>query len=136
VVPDPGRTVRFTGTFLKMIRYAASDGARRAPLIVGDRPPQLAPADSESASSAADGIPRAIGGHGPNGSGVPGSAWSSTSWVLGLVALTLLAAGMLARHHLRGVRRPERLATQDGNLDEKIADPPLLFIDPADEFPV
>src|SRR5262249_20647678 len=35
-VPDLGREVRFTGTFLKMVRYAAADGARLAPLIVGD----------------------------------------------------------------------------------------------------
>ena len=31
--------VRFTGTFLKMVRYAGGDGARLAPLIVGDRLP-------------------------------------------------------------------------------------------------
>lgn len=38
-VPELGQSVRFTGTFLKMVRYAASDGARLAPLIVGDQPP-------------------------------------------------------------------------------------------------
>jgi hypothetical protein len=37
--PQIGNQVRFTGTFLKMIRYAAADTIRLAPLIVGDRPP-------------------------------------------------------------------------------------------------
>ena len=46
-VPGPGRTVRFTGTFLKMVRYAAGDGERLAPLIVGDRPPGPAPAEAD-----------------------------------------------------------------------------------------
>src|SRR5262249_57226030 len=27
-IPGPGRAVRFTGTFLKMVRYAAGDGER------------------------------------------------------------------------------------------------------------
>ena len=34
--PALGQTVRFTGTFLKMVRYAGGDGARLAPLVVGD----------------------------------------------------------------------------------------------------
>ena len=38
-VPKLGQMVRFTGTFLKMIRYAARDGDRLAPLVVGDQPP-------------------------------------------------------------------------------------------------
>lgn len=38
-IPVAGRTVQFTGIFLKVIRYAAGDGARLAPLVVGDQPP-------------------------------------------------------------------------------------------------
>ena len=43
-VPRPGRMVRFTGTFLKTVRYPARDGDRLAPLVVGDRPPEPQPA--------------------------------------------------------------------------------------------
>jgi hypothetical protein len=38
-IPGHGQSVRFTGIFLKMLRYRASDGARLAPLLVGDQPP-------------------------------------------------------------------------------------------------
>ena len=44
-MPEPGRMVRFTGTFLKMVRYAGGDGARLAPLIVGDQPPTCVSAE-------------------------------------------------------------------------------------------
>jgi hypothetical protein len=39
VIPGLGQHVRFTGTFLKMVQYLASDGARLAPLVVGSQPP-------------------------------------------------------------------------------------------------
>ena len=38
-MPAQGRVVQFTGTFLKMVRYAGADTTRLAPLIVGDRQP-------------------------------------------------------------------------------------------------
>ena len=38
-MPEIGQMVRFTGTFLKMVRYAGSDGPRLAPLIVGGQQP-------------------------------------------------------------------------------------------------
>jgi hypothetical protein len=34
--PELGQAIQFTGTFLRMVRYAASDGARLAPLVVGN----------------------------------------------------------------------------------------------------
>ena len=48
--------VRFTGTFLKMVRYAGSDGPRLAPLIVGGQQPApyaLKTAASDSARKSA-----------------------------------------------------------------------------------
>ena len=65
---EPGRTVRFTGTFLKMVRYKGGDGDRLAPLIVGDRPPDLQRPEASKGSSAtpatAGAVLRAIGGGG------------------------------------------------------------------------
>ena len=49
-VPEPGQDVRFTGTFLRTIRYAGSDQPRLAPWIVGDRPPAAWPRPSRRAS--------------------------------------------------------------------------------------
>ena len=53
--PGPGRVVRFTGTFLKMVRYAAGDGDRLAPLIVGDRPPASPSPETAGESKARSG---------------------------------------------------------------------------------
>ena len=41
-----GRAVRFTGTFLKMVHYEASDGGRLAPLVVGNQVPTPIPKDA------------------------------------------------------------------------------------------
>jgi hypothetical protein len=37
--PAPIGSVRFAGTFLKLLEYQGADGPRRAPLIVGPAPP-------------------------------------------------------------------------------------------------
>jgi hypothetical protein len=130
-IADAGRRVRFTGTFLKMIRYMGGDGARLVPVIVGDRPPQAAPVetDQDRSGSAADGA--ALGG--PS-SRVAGSAWLPAGWVLGL-ALALLAAGMIARQHLREPRRRDRSLIRTRVLEETEADLPLRFVDSPDEPP-
>jgi hypothetical protein len=36
-IPEMGTRIRFTGTFLKMVRYVAGDVARSAPLLVGNQ---------------------------------------------------------------------------------------------------
>jgi hypothetical protein len=131
----PGRTVRFTGTFLKMVRYAAGDGERLAPLIVGDRPPGPAPAEADGLgdrSSKAGGVPRAIGGANPAGAGLDRWGWSPASWGLGLM-LAVIAAGILARQHLREAPLRSRSAMRDRLLDPATADPPLLFVDHTDD---
>jgi hypothetical protein len=137
-IPGPGQTVQFTGTFLKMVRYAAGDGPRLAPLIVGDRPPAPStPSASLPAPSAADdpGSPsssarvlRAIGGEGPGAAGLDRRAWSPASWALGL-ALAALAVGILAWQHLRGAQLRARSALRNRRLDLESADPPLAFLD-------
>jgi hypothetical protein len=40
----PGDAVRFVGTYLRRVRYDGGDGPRLAPLLVGPRAPELAPA--------------------------------------------------------------------------------------------
>jgi hypothetical protein len=139
--PELGRTVRFTGTFLKMVGYAARDGTRLAPLIVGDRPPRPEPAAAPGGKSAPAGLGaliRAIGGQGAGaGAGADRSAWSPMTWLLGLVALAMLAAVMLARQHRRGAGRRGRTASRDPAAGETAkAAPPLRFVDSPDEAPV
>jgi hypothetical protein len=133
-VLDAGRRVRFTGTFLRMIRYKGGDGPRLVPMIVGDRPPQAAPVetDGDRSGSAASGEPR--GGPSTRGPDIAGSVWLPAGWVLGL-ALALLAAGMIARQHLREPRRPDRSVRRTRSLEETEADLPLRFVDSPDESP-
>ena len=119
-----GRRVRFTGTFLKMIRYTGGDGPRLVPMIVGEQPPRAAPVASDSGPS----------GSAARGPGVAGSAWLPDGWVLGL-ALALLAAGMIARQHLREPRRPNRSLIRTPTPREMAADLPLRFVDSPEESP-
>jgi hypothetical protein len=65
-----GESVAFTGTFLRRIRYAADDGARLAPLIVGAEPPRVEPKRPGSA----DFDLRA-----------PDSVWPESTWAVGLI---------------------------------------------------
>jgi hypothetical protein len=133
-VPDPGRWVRFTGTFLKKIRYAGADGPRLAPLIVGDRTPQSAPVESEGGPSATGETLGHNRGPSDGGAGFVGSAGSASGWILGL-ALALLAAGMIARQHLRGVGPSDPSATRRRIREGTGPDPPLQFIDSPEEPP-
>jgi hypothetical protein len=137
-IPRLGQTVHFTGTFLKMVRYAAGDGPRLAPLIVGDGPPEPAAGQSTahmtddrgSPSSSAQ-VLRAIGGAGASASGPDQWAWSPISWGLGM-ALAGVAAGILAWQHLRGAQLRVRSALRNRRLDPESADTPLSFIDMGD----
>ncbi len=91
-MPAQGRVVHFTGTFLKMVRYAGADTNRLAPLIVGEGRPMPIPA--ERIESNKDGaLSRAMN----DGS----AAIKLTYWALGLAVAGLVAVS-LARWHLRG----------------------------------
>ena len=131
--PGPGRTVRFTGTFLKMVRYTAGDGDRLAPLIVGDRPPAWQPPEAAGESTATPPgggeVLRAIGG-GPvdDGPRADRGSWSRSSWILGLV-LTATAAAAIAAQHLRGARLRDPVAARARLREQDLPDPPLHFVD-------
>jgi hypothetical protein len=115
--PGPGRTVRFTGTFLKVVRYVGADGARLAPLIVGDGQP--IPIGTEPIESQEDGTIR----RSTQGGDTP---IRLTYWALGLAVAGLVAVS-LARWHLRGLggRAQRRIKSADLG-----PDPPLEFIEP------
>jgi hypothetical protein len=132
--PRPGRMVRFTGTYLKTVRYAARNGERLAPLIVGDRPPEPRPAgevDGESVtpSSAAGEVLRAIGGGDQDRR--PGrnrDSWAAGSWALGL-AMAAMAALVIAGQYLRGAQVRRRAARRRRLSETDLPDPPLHFVD-------
>jgi hypothetical protein len=130
-IPGPGRTVRFTGTFLKMVRYAAGDGERLAPLIVGDRPPVPAPAEpARPGNGPSKG--GAKGAEDPGGAGLDHRGGSPSNWWLCLM-LAVVAAGLLARQHLRGAPLRSRSAMRERLRDATAADPPLHFVDHTDD---
>jgi hypothetical protein len=127
-----GNQVRFTGTFLKKIRYAAADTTRLAPLIVGDRPPvkdEATGAALESLSST-PAVPQ------------PGEASRATAlWPFGVaLGLLITLSLLLAWYQLnkpaptRRRRESERDRTRERRPgpDHAIAstDLPLEFLDP------
>ena len=123
-VPEAGRRVRFTGTFLKMVRYEGGDVPRLAPLVVGDRVPSVVV--SESAGHTPQNA-TAIRPTRDNHSNAALEARSSCASP-GLAVLAL-AAVFVARWHLRA---PGRLAADRRTSSPSIADPPLEFIEPQD----
>jgi hypothetical protein len=119
-MPGPGRMVQFTGTFLKMVRYAGADTARLAPLIVGDRPPVVS--SFEPVERQADYAPSGV----TRGSGL---AIRLAYWALGLAGAAI-AAVLFVRWHLGLGTRSESLRAQSANL---ALDPPLEFLGPPNE---
>jgi len=113
--PDVGTTVRFTGTFLKMVSYAASDGKRLAPLIVGERPPLYKPDSSERGDATwlrenSTEVLRTIGGSNSNSRHDRGP-WLPVSWAMALT-LAAVAAGIITWQHLRPPVRHHRSVRQ------------------------
>ena len=119
-MPAQGRVVHFTGTFLKMVRYAGADTNRLAPLIVGDGRPVPIPAERIE-SNKYGALPRAT----DDGD----AAIKLTYWALGLAVAGLVAVG-LARRHLRGPIASSRRRMKSADLSP---DPPLEFIEPPNE---
>jgi hypothetical protein len=74
--PEIGASVRFSGTFLKRIKYQGGDTARIAPLLVGPQPPS------------------GLESEGP-------SSWSTSDWMMAAGA-GLVVAMILARRHFSG----------------------------------
>jgi hypothetical protein len=119
-MPGPGSMVQFTGTFLKMVRYAGADTARLAPLIVGDRPPVVS--SLEPVESQAD--------HAPNGmTRGSGLAIQLVFWAFGLTGAAM-AAAVFVRWHLGLRTRSESLRAKSADLE---LDPPLEFLGPPNE---
>ena len=119
---------RFTGTFLKMVSYSASDGKRLAPLIVGERPPIYAPGTSVNADAnlprdnSAE-VFRIIGGNNASAGRRPSIG---ANWVLALV-MAIVAAGIITWQH---VRTPVRRHRSVQHLPDRLNhdDPPPEFI--------
>lgn len=130
-VPEVGQTVRFTGTFLKMVSYVAPDGKRLAPLIVGDRPP-VDQRDGPTRAGVTASRERSaevfetIGGR---DSRAPRDDWPGSGASLALaIALAALALGIIAWRHIHTPARRPRFSQLQQGLPEP-GDPPLEFID-------
>jgi hypothetical protein len=129
--PRLGAAIRFTGTFLKTIRYAAADTARLAPLVVGDRAPV-----EEQDPTAAPGAPAAAPPAAPHAASSQAAALGRLGLVMGLAAVLALA---LAWYHWnkpvpilrrRGRGRDRDAAAGPGDAPaHAAADPPLEFLD-------
>ncbi len=129
-IPNVGQTVRFTGTFLKMVSYAASDGKRLAPLIVGERQPRDEPDGPEISGGAAlratsADVLQSIGSR-ESRSQRGRSPWWGANGVLAL-AMAAVAAGIITWQHVRTRSQHRREARHDQDLP-KSGDPPLEFI--------
>lgn len=125
---DPGRAVRFTGTFLETVRYAAGDGERLAPLIVGDRPPEIDRTPPSRTSEARPSPDRAQNDRRPDPRPQPAEN-PALALALATIAALLIAARHVAGHRLR--RQPPRRPRLEG---PDLPDPPLRFVDsPVDE---
>jgi hypothetical protein len=119
-MPAQGRVVHFTGTFLKMVRYAGADTNRLAPLIVGDARP--VPIPVERIESNKDGaVVRGTQGD--------ATAIKLTYWAIGLAAAGLVAVS-LARWHLRGPISSSKRRLKPADFSP---DSPLEFIEPLKE---
>jgi hypothetical protein len=120
-MPEIGQMVRFTGTFLKMVRYAGSDGPRLAPLIVGGQHPVRVALNPTVDHSDEETGALENGGHRHSG-----SALRPAYWALGL-AILAVGAVILARWHLRAPGRP---AAGRKMPSCSVPDPPLEFVEP------
>jgi hypothetical protein len=84
--PDLGASVRFSGTFLKRIKYQGGDSARLAPLIVGPEAPSTSPARTE----------------------VEGPGWSTPDWMMAVGAFLVVGLILARRHLFRPALPPRR----------------------------
>jgi hypothetical protein len=120
-IPKLGQTVRFTGTFLRIVRYAAGDAARLAPLLVGDQPPVPVREAGKPNRMSSLSVHHLAGRW----------AGSPVSWLLALT-LALLGAGVLARQHSRTPTRRSLTRALARRVDSAGSDPLLEFIEPRD----
>jgi len=119
-LPKLGQMVEFTGTFLKVVRFAAGDGDRLAPLIVGDQPP----VPVQGAANANGRRSRAANDLDSWPAELPGS------WLVGLT-LALVMAGALASRYLRLQAQRTELRNKRRKATALLGgDPPLEFVEP------
>ena len=95
--PEIGSLVRFSGRFLKRIKYQGGDTPRVAPLLVGPRAP----------SGAA------------NGSGTEGSSWTSVDWIMASGGMLVVVMILLGRHVARPAESPSRPEPPPAFIDGK-----------------
>jgi hypothetical protein len=121
---EPGQSVHFTGTFLKMIRYAGGDGPRLAPLVVGDHLPVQAQETMKAS---------AVRLHGRSAEGSAPQASLPAGWLLGLTMAMLIAAVLAWQYSRAQLRRPSPRGSRRSTILPQEADPTLEFIEHDDD---
>jgi hypothetical protein len=122
-LPKLGQVVQFTGTFLKVVRFAAGDGHRLAPLVVGDQPPVPVQDDGKRDGSRS----RSANDPGIWPAELPGS------WLLGLTLALVTVAAVASRHMRLQTQRTELRIKHRKATVSLGGDPPLEFIEPNDK---
>jgi hypothetical protein len=131
--PEPGQTVQFTGTFLKLVRYSGGDGPRLAPLVVGDHSPLPAQQSSDGnrtrLHSAEDDISAVLRSVDQR------SKWVRTpvTWLLALILAVLAATGLAWQQMRAPVRRRMEMRRRIQK-DRDDPDPLIEFLQPRDEL--
>lgn len=122
-LPEPGQLVRFTGTFLKLIRYAAGDGDRVAPLVVGDEPPVYLRNGSKTSNRTF------VATHAAHSS----QTTRSGTWLLGLAVALLVTGAFVIRYSRVVIQRIERRNQRRRVSASLGSDPPLEFVEIQDK---
>ena len=97
---EGGQFVQFTGTFLRMVRYLASDGGRLAPLVVGNRAPVCVTEAGRKAAARSSGIGDLANSKQNNSETSVHRVWSSETYTIGLLVISLVI-GAFTWQHLR-----------------------------------
>jgi hypothetical protein len=127
-IPELAQAIRFTGVFLKLVRYEAGVGKHLAPLVVADVPPVLVTrmVDDQRLPSATFRFMGSVVADPV----LQRCRWPLLSWLL-CGTLVAIVSGVIARQNLRAP--PRQGAGQHAGWRPALVpghDPPLEFIEP------
>lgn len=122
-MPQRGQMAQFTGIFLKIVSFAAGDGTRLAPLIVGNQQPH-----TMASVAMVDHRPSLPANY-------LGGRWTelSKSWLLGLTLAFVVAGALAIRQFRLRSRRADLRKQHRRSIGALGPDPPLEFVESHDQ---